>query len=360
MIQRNERILGKIVVISEDLRVPWDEGIKKFAWSVGNALGRRHEVKIVNVDRAGENGSVETGSPERVPGTRTFATPALRGAIRDFGPDTVIYVPSPSSTISSFARCFFLRRHAPSANLCMVALIPRRHPPVLRPVLAGTAPDIVFVPSRKSQLHLREMSIRGELTPIGVDTGLFRPPEPGEREKLRRDHGIDGNRYLFLHVGHLSAKRNLTRLIRLTKMRDSQVIVVGSTSTPEDESLRKTLESSGITVIRRHVPVEQFYRMADCYVFPVEDHEGCVEIPLSVFEALASGLPVLSTVFGGLRDFLQPGDDLNYFRPDEDLPALAAAVREAGPTGVRSMESFRWENVADRIVRKLTEKKDRG
>jgi glycosyltransferase involved in cell wall biosynthesis len=350
--------LGKIVVISEDLRAPWDEGIKKFAWSVGNALGGRHDVKIVNVDREGENGPDNPGSPARVAGTRTFATPALRGAVRGFGPDMVIYVPSPSSTISSFARCFFLRRHAPSANLCMVALIPRRHPPVLRPVLAATAPDIVFVPSRRSLLHLHTLSIRSALTPIGVDTALFRPPEPGEREKLRRDHGIDVNGYLFLHVGHLSPKRNLTRLVRLAQLRDSQVVVVGSTSTPEDETLRKRLESSGITVIRRHVPVEQFYRMADCYVFPVEDHEGCVEIPLSVFEALASGLPVLSTAFGGLRDFLQPGDDLNYFRPDEDLPALAAAVREAGPPEVRSMEPFRWDNVADRIVRKLSETKD--
>lgn len=346
-------------MISEDLRAPWDEGIKKFAWSVGNALSDRHDVNVVNVDRAGENVSRDRGAPVRVAGTRTFATPALRGAVRGFNPDTVIYVPSPSSTVSSFARCFFLRRHAPSAKICMVALIPRRHHRAFRPVLAATAPDIVFVPSRRSLLYLHALSIRSDLTPIGVDTDLYRPPEAGEREKLRRNHGIDANRYLFLHVGHLSPKRNLTRLIRLTGLRDSQVVVVGSTSTPADEKLRNTLESSGITVIRRHVPVEQFYRMADCYVFPVEDHEGCVEIPLSVFEALASGLPVLSTAFGGLRDFLQPGGDLKYFRPDDDLPALAAAIREAGPPGVRSMESFRWDFVADRIVRKLTETKDR-
>ena len=42
----------RIVVISEDLVEPWDEGIKKFAYSVGKALEREHEALIIHVDRS--------------------------------------------------------------------------------------------------------------------------------------------------------------------------------------------------------------------------------------------------------------------------------------------------------------------
>lgn len=349
--------MKKIVVISEDLREPWDEGIKKFAWSVGNALRNGFHVRILNVDRAGAGGSVvatEVDGPVRIRGTRTFAGPALRKAIRSYGPDVVIYVPSPSSTVSSFARSYFLRRHAPSAKHAMVALIPRRHRAVLRPFLAVTAPDVVFVPSYRSLRHLQQLSVPGDVTPVGVDTEVFRPPGPGERDRLRRRYGVDTGTYLFLHVGHLSPKRNLTRLIRLKGLPDADVTVVGSTSTPEDEEVRQKLESAGITVIRKHVPVEQYYRMADCYVFPVEDYEGCVEIPLSVFEALASGVPVLSTPFGGLRDFVQPGADVEYFRNADELAVLAETSRTTARPDVRSMEQFRWEAVAEKIVQRLT------
>jgi glycosyltransferase involved in cell wall biosynthesis len=349
--------LKRVIVISEDLREPWDEGIKKFAWSVGNALRGNNDVRILNVDRSGMGetaGGSGDGAPLNLPGTRTFATRSLKNAIQSFDPEVVLYVPSPSSTISSFARSFFLRRHAPQARHGMVALIPRRHRAAFRPFLNGTAPDIVFVPSRQSLLHLHQHSLRGEVIPVGVDTSLFRPPQSGERNKLRQKYDVPADAYLYLHIGHLSPKRNLFRLAALKELPRSEVLVIGSTSTPEDENLRDQLESAGVSVIRRHVPVEEFYRMADCYVFPVEDHEGCVEIPLSVFEALASGLPVLSTTFGGLQDFAQPGADLRYFGSDAELPAFAAAMRENGAPEVRSMDEFSWLNVAEQILGKLT------
>jgi glycosyltransferase involved in cell wall biosynthesis len=293
-----------------------------------------------------------------VPGSRTFVQPALRFAVASFLPDIVVYVPSPSDTLASFLRAFALRLHWRRARLGMVALIPRRHGASMKPMLHATAPDTVFVPSYASLLHLSDLSLRGELLPVGVSPSQFRPAQLGEKEALRRKHGVPENARVYLHVGHLSPKRNLVALARLAGEAGSRVIVIGSTSTPEDTALRASLEAAGVRVIREFVAVEEFYRLSDCYVFPVIDSEGCVEIPLSVIEALASGLPVIARPFGGLRDFVPAGTDVRYFENDDEMLAHARALAGEGAPVVRDMSSFHWRNVATRLVTRLGRTKE--
>jgi len=352
----------RTVIVSEDLVAPWDEGIKKFAFSIGRALATDHPVRIVNVDRSGAvfgNGAGPAGDRRSadairdVPSTRTFIQPALRHEITSFLPEVIIYVPSPSDTVSSFLRAYALHRHAPRARIGMVALIPRRHAGRLKVLLGATAPHVVFVPSYASLLHLSDLSLRGELVPVGIDLAQFRPPHEGEKEALRRAHGVPPDATVYLHVGHLSPKRNVGVLSRLAAEPGAYVIVIGSTSTPEDAAVRAGLEAAGVRVIREFVPVEEFYRLADCYVFPVIDSEGCVEIPLSVLESLASGLPVIARPFGGLRDVLPAGEDLRYFDTQDDMVSMARALRAGAPPLTRDMSAFAWRAVATRIVARL-------
>lgn len=347
----------RIVIVSEDLVEPWDEGIKKFTVSIARALAADHTVRVINVDRSGlaaaRNGASSTDSIRNLPGSRTFVSPALRREVADARPDAVIYVPSPSSTVASILRSYALRRHRPAARVGMVALIPRRHGRAVRPVLQGAAPHRIFVPSYASLLHLHDLGLAGAVLPIGVDLATFRRPSDGEKRALRRAHGVPEDAFVYLHVGHLSPKRNLGILARLAQQPGAHVIVIGSTSTPEDARLRAELEGAGARVIRAFVPVHEFHRLADAYVFPTRDSEGCVEIPLSVLEALASGVPVLARPFGGLRDFVEPGEDVRYFDTADDLVAHAAALRAGPAPRVRGMEAFAWSRVAGRLLAEL-------
>lgn len=326
---------------------PWDEGIKKFAYSISRALHDRADVLPVNVARSGVDGE----AAERVGGSRTFLAPALRAKLRSFSPDIVLYVPSPSSTLASFFRSRALRWAVPRAAHGMVAMIPRRHAPIWKPLLRFTAPDIIFVPSYASLLYLKRLGIDAELLPFGVDPGVFSAGDHEERAILRERYRIPNDAFVFLHVGHLSRKRNLEALVVLKRrMPDARVIVVSSTSTAEDRMLRREIEAAGIRVVREFVPVEEYYRLADCYVFPVEESEGSVELPLSVLESLSSQLPVLTTPFGGLRDFLPEGPDLIYWSGTAELIEKAAALRRGDRPITRSMEQFTWPNIASRIL----------
>ncbi|HEU4364148.1 MAG TPA: glycosyltransferase family 4 protein [Candidatus Krumholzibacteria bacterium] len=346
-----------IVIVSEDLVEPWDEGIKKFTVSIGRALAADHAVCVINIDRsglaAGRVGSGAADSIRNLPSTRTFVCSLLRREIARARPDAVVYVPSPSSTVASILRSFALRLHARAARVGMVALIPRRHGRALKPMLQGAAPHRIFVPSYASLLHLHELGLAGGVLPIGVDLATYRPVADGEKPALRRKHGVAEREFVYLHVGHLSPKRNLGVLARVARQPGARVIVIGSTSTPEDARLRAELESAGVRVIREFVPVHEFHRLADAYVFPTVDSEGCVEIPLSVFEALASGVPVLTRPFGGLRDFIAPGDDVRYFDTEDELVAGAAALQGGPAPAVRDMSAFAWRRVAEQLMTDL-------
>jgi len=336
----------KIAVISEDLTEPWDEGIKKFAWSVGAALQPDHDVLPLNIDRSGFPGEAAV----RIPGTRTFFNDRLRWELRRFAPDRILYVPSPSGTVFSFIRLYALKRHVPGAGMGMVALMPRRLPQIFAPFLKLLSPPVIFVPSYRSKLRLGRLAIRAELLPVGVDPAIFRPPESGEKAALRERYGVDPQAYVFLHVGHLSPRRNIEVLTGLLRLPRAEVILVGSTSTPADGRLRDSLESRGVRVIREVVPVEELYRLADCYVFPVEDSDGAVELPLSVLEALSCGLPVLTTPFGGLKDFFPAGSDVRYWQSSNGLIEAAETVQHSNSIEIRDLTSFSWAAVAGRAM----------
>jgi glycosyltransferase involved in cell wall biosynthesis len=336
----------KIAVISEDLTEPWDEGIKKFAWSVGVALQHSHDVLFLNIDRRGFPGRAAV----RVPGTRTFFSEPLRRELRRFNPDRILYVPSASATIGSFVRIYALRRLVPRARLGMAALMPRRLPPSLAPLLRRLSPPLILVPSYRSKLRFSRLSIPAELLPVGVDQAVFRPAEPGEKGGLRERYGVDWKSYVFLHVGHLSPHRNLEVLFSLLHLPRAAVLLVGSTATPDDDRLREALETGGVRVIQEAVPVEELYRLADCYVFPLEDSDGQIELPLSVIEALSCGVPVLSTPFGGLTDFLPGGPDVGYWQSEAELIEAAKALQGSNSISIRNLESFSWAGVAARLM----------
>jgi glycosyltransferase involved in cell wall biosynthesis len=168
--------------------------------------------------------------------------------------------------------------------------------------------------------------------PNGVDTNRFTPASTEKKLKIREKYGVSAKKFVILHVGHIKRARNLEVLGELQKRNsDAQVIVVGGTSMPMDTEVRDFLEKAGCIVWRRYFDnVQEIYWMADCFLFPTRDLEagklpnkynqiGSIDLPLSVLEAMACNLPVLSTRFGALPRLFEPGGGLFYFEDNEDL-----------------------------------------
>jgi glycosyltransferase involved in cell wall biosynthesis len=106
---------------------------------------------------------------------------------------------------------------------------------------------------------------------------------------------------------------------------------------PDRERLQSRIDAAdmGTTVLllgpRVQEDVAEILSSANCYAQPsVVTATGQMEgIPVSLMEAMASGLPVVATRLSGVPELVRPGDT-GWLVAPRDAPALADALQEIG------------------------------
>jgi glycosyltransferase involved in cell wall biosynthesis len=136
---------------------------------------------------------------------------------------------------------------------------------------------------------------------------------------------------------------------------EATLTLVGNGS--QDAALRNEAALFGlqnVTFAGRVAPSEihRYYADADIYV----QSPSIDNMPLSVLEAFASGLPVVSTDVGGVPSILRHGVDGLLVRDNDDaalaeqvltLLADAALARRLAESAYRSLTAYQWSVVRD-------------
>lgn len=209
--------------------------------------------------------------------------------------------------------------------------------------------DRILVPSEyvRDSLAVRGTPIeRIAVLPYGVDIGRFRPPAQLARDTARP--------LRILFVGTLSQRKGVKYLLEAARRLGPEAVelvlvgrMIGAQSafTPYRDAFRHV----------SHVPyheVHALYRDADVFVYP-SLHEGSAFV---TYEALASGLPVITTrnagavVRDGEEGFVVPIRDvealverIDRLRRDEDLRRAMGAKARA------RAEQFTWAHYRARL-----------
>jgi len=191
------------------------------------------------------------------------------------------------------------------------------------------AVDAIVAPSPQMEAALRDYGVRTriDVIPTGLDLSSL---GGGDGARFRAQYGIGSDRPIALTVGRVAFEKNLDFLVRiLERVRGKvpSVLHVIAGEGPALPALRRQVAERGLADnvlfvgnLDRSGPLLDCYRSANVFVFASRtETQGLV-----LLEAMAQGVPVVSTAVMGTKSVLEGARGAVVV--DEDEAQFAAAV----------------------------------
>jgi len=338
----------KMLLISEHIDFPFDEGFKNITLSIYKELRLRKDLLLVT-KKGNDTRGLEA---VKVSLNKLFLNNKLTLLLKDYSPDIILYIPEASCTFNSFVRARILKLMNKSSKVVMLAAQHRKYRFLYRILLPFLKPDLLFLLGRSDKPFFEKMGMRVKVLPPAVDLERFFKAAPERRMLLREKYGIPKDKVIVFHAGHIKPNRNLEYFIDVQKIDNVQAVIVNSRTTQTDEKVKALLEEKGIIIIDRYLPdIQELYQLSDVYVFPVLKKEGAIEMPLSVLEAMACNLTLVTTSFGELTNYFKEDAGFRYFSNNKELVRLIGGISAREEVrNDRKITNFTWKRCADEII----------
>jgi glycosyltransferase involved in cell wall biosynthesis len=251
------------------------------------------------------------------------------------------------------ARPGLLRRLHQRAYYALVAGLERR-------IYSDPKVSLAAVSQRTATLlkdYFHRQDVR--VIPNGVDTAQFSPSaRRALRTEARRRRQIQETDLVLLLIGNDWRVKGLETVLRALSALQELPMILIATGDDSPESFRVTAKSLGISERCRFEPsredVLDFYAAADLYVSPTREDS----FALPVVEAMACGLPVITSLHSGVAELIRDGVDGFILRQVDDFDALAQLFRRlqadrvlrgnAGDAAAKAALQWNWDrNAAD-------------
>jgi glycosyltransferase involved in cell wall biosynthesis len=172
--------------------------------------------------------------------------------------------------------------------------------------------------------------------PNSVDTEIYSPPDVAMKLKLRNSLGIPADGNVAIYTGRLVTTKGLPLLLSVWKKlanryQEARLLLVGSGGLGLQNCEQELREFVSRNSLDRSViftgsveNVHEYLQASDFFVFPSEREA----FGISVIEAMACSLPVISTSAGGLSDIVSDEVTASVI-PVGDHEALEQAIERA-------------------------------
>jgi glycosyltransferase involved in cell wall biosynthesis len=165
------------------------------------------------------------------------------------------------------------------------------------------------------------------LIPNGIPTDEY-APDSDTRAQWRQAHGIEPRATVLTHIGRFAVQKNHALLVEaFAQVRSNAplyLLLVGGGEL--ENAVREQVAGLGLQERVRFLgiraDVAEILNASDVFVLS-SLWEGN---PMSVMEAMAAGLPVVSTAVGGVPELVREGET-GLLVPSEDAAALAQAMQ---------------------------------
>ena len=197
--------------------------------------------------------------------------------------------------------------------------------------------------------------------PNGVDILRFHPTNRLlYRDQIRQKHGVSRSDPLLMFAGgdwERKGVRYIIEALPLLSKRNVKLIIIGS----DDEKFYGQLAElkrvrERIIFVPHSSNLWEYYAASDIFVFPtIYEPFGLV-----IVEAMASGLPAITSRVAGAADFITDGVDGFLLDKPEDINELAAKIelllsnaelrKTMGERARETAEKFSWDQVAQKTL----------
>jgi glycosyltransferase involved in cell wall biosynthesis len=197
---------------------------------------------------------------------------------------------------------------------------------------------------------------------------------PVDRTGVRRQHGISEDAFVFLAVGRNHPKKGYTDLLQATRILADQgatnfAVAIAGTATNELVTEAQRLGVSGHILLLGAVgqtasanglelPADDLvslYAAVDAFVFP----SHIETFGIALVEAMAAGLPIITTDGPGCRDIVATGawgDMVSVGDPSAFATAMHQLIKDPDHRRRRVAQAkerardFSWDHIVDQYV----------
>ncbi len=216
---------------------------------------------------------------------------------------------------------------------------PRRAAGFAMEWLAGRLTDVYLTVSREEAADARRLHICARATSVGNgrDPAIFRP-DPDARARIRAAFAVPDDRPVVIAVSRLVRHKGYPELA--AAMRDVPQVelwVVGERlASDRGQDMLAVLRDAGLGTRLRLLgyceDVAALLAAADIFALP-SHFEG---LPMSVIEAMLTGLPVVATDISGPREQVVDGETGLVIPPRQAAALAAALARLAADPALRA------------------------
>ncbi len=255
---------------------------------------------------------------------------------------------------------------------------PETFPPALRRYLEQAVPrsvaraDLILADSEATRRDLLELlAVPPERVAVllsGVSPHFTPQPEPGERERLHRQYGVELQPYV-LAVGTVQPRKNYARLMEaldpLVAAHPLQLVIVGRPAWLAEPILAAAAARPWVKLLGfvADADLPALYRQAALLAFP-SLYEGFGIPPL---EAMACGTPVVASTTSSVPEVV---GDAGMLLDPLDGPAWSAAIArllddaelcaELRRRGLARVQQFTWERAARQWLQTVAGMEEKG
>ncbi|WP_405106344.1 glycosyltransferase family 4 protein [Paenibacillus sp. FSL K6-1217] len=351
------------MIAPEQFTVPGDGSVEICIWNIARRLARRHKVTILSRRASGlpDTDEIEQVRFIRLPaGTPSAYRSSVLRFLEGAEPFDLIQIDNRPRLVAA------VKRQHPGtpvlAFLHSLTFVPQE-PGIARSLSVA---DAVTANSRSLEQRLirRFPGIRSKLrvVPLGADLSRFTPVSPQEKARLRTLYGL-GPGFTVLFVGRVIPRKGVPVLLRamhrLKRHMPARLLIAGKGKPLYLRQLRSLARRLGVQVSFLgnipHADIHGLYQAADCFICPSQQHEsfGLVNV-----EAMASGLPVIASSNGGIREIIESGHNGYLVRQYRDPAAFARRMLQIGRNpdlaariGLQgrndALQMYEWQHTAE-------------